>query len=129
MGRKFARENLERVAGIDEAKWRPEGEEHLAVEMRRQKYLRIASRVVESLVVAGEAIGGEQGGFEAKRCGIAAMGGFGHGAGVAGEAAASRRSDADRVGKALGIERQEMRSRHRRPDRPYHARRMEFEVA
>src|SRR5262245_12555131 len=129
MRRKFARENLERVAGIDQPKWRPEGGEHLAVEVRRQKCLRIAARGVESLVIAGEAVGGEQGGFESKRCGIAAMGRFGYGAGVAGEAAASRRSDADRVGKALGIERQEMRSRHRRSDRSHHAGRMEFEVA
>src|SRR5690242_4784976 len=96
--------------------------------MRRQKRLSIASWAVESLLIAGEAVGGEQSRLETKRCGIAAMGRFGHGAGVAGQAAAPRRGDADRVGKALGIERQEMRSRYRSPDRPHHARRMEFQV-
>ena len=99
MGRELARENLQRVAGIDQAKRRPERKQHLAIEMRRQERLDITRAAVESRGVAGEAARGEQGRFEPQRRRIAAMGRLGHGAGIAGQAAATRRRDADRVGE------------------------------
>ena len=104
-------------------------EQHLAIEIRRQERLHIAVRCVEGGFVTRETTAREQRRFKAERRRIAAMGGLGHGAGIAGEAAAARGRNPDRMGELLRVEPQEMGSGDRRADRPDHAGRVELEVA
>ena len=64
----------------------------------------VARFVLQDVGVGGEALGGEQRGFQAHAAGVAAVGGLGHGTGVGGNSSGPRCRDSQGHAGLLGVQ-------------------------